>query len=946
MGNFISWLNKNLPPDPNMGSARGTTQPESVWGMIDTLVPVLVVSLGYIAVFLFFRRTQRRYYAPRTYLGSLREDERSPILPDGWFDWFGAFWRIPDLHALTHQSLDAYLFIRFLRVCTVICFVSLCLTWPILFPVNATGGLRLSQLEILSYANIDITTAKNRFFAHTFVAFAVYGFLMYTITRECIFFVNLRQAYLLHPQNARRISARTVLFTSVPDEYMSEARLRAMFNGVAVKTVWICGDASKLDEVVAERDDVAMRLEKAEIDLIRTVNKARIKALKKSGSSRPSTANNVATGDGHGNDDAEAAAAETVDGRYIPRSKRPQHRLGLLGLLGERVDTIDWCRSELERLVPEAERAQGEWKAGRFQKVNAAFIEFHTQSDAQAAYQVVTHHQALHMAPKAIGVKPSEVLWECLALPWWQVVLRRYAVYGFITAMIVFWAVPVGVVGIVSQVKTLESIPGLTWIKDIPGPILGVVSGLLPSVALSFLMSMVPVVMRLCARLAGAPTLAHVELFTQNAYFVFQIVQVFLVQTMTNAASTALVQIAKDPSKVFSILSSALPTTSNFYVSYFIVQGLTIAVGVVTEVTGLFVFRIMYRLFARTPRAMYQKWTNLSAISWGSVLPVYTNIAVISITYAVIAPIILFWATIGMGLFYLAYRYNILFVADTEVDTQGLIYPRALKQLFAGIYLAEGCMVGMFIVSKAPGPAVLMFLFLVFTILYNVTLLKTINPLLYNLPRSLQSHEEALMRADSGEALMRTDSAGAGESLTRNTTTEDSATATGTGTGTADPSRNTMSLDSTAAAKASPALASALAAGTGLGATVEGDAEKGGVQRPAPHKGNAVLKFFQPWRYASYSTLRELFETGEEIRIPTIYSSEAAAEAYMPPSATSRAPMLWVPEDAAGVSKQEIALTGRVIGMTDAGCVMDERGGIQWDAEGSRPPIWSEKVYY
>ena len=60
-----------------------------------------------------------------------------------------------------------------------------------------------------------------------------------------------------------------------------------------------------------------------------------------------------------------------------------------------------------------------------------------------------------------------------------------------------------------------------------------------------------------------------------------------------------------------------------------------------------------------------------------------------------------------MGLFYLAYRYNILFVTDTAVDTHGLIYPRALKQLLSGVYIAEVCMIGMFIISKAAGPAVL-----------------------------------------------------------------------------------------------------------------------------------------------------------------------------------------------------------------------------------------------
>jgi hypothetical protein len=41
--------------------------------MIATLAPVAVISGIYIAVFLVLRKSQRRYYAPRTYLGSLRE---------------------------------------------------------------------------------------------------------------------------------------------------------------------------------------------------------------------------------------------------------------------------------------------------------------------------------------------------------------------------------------------------------------------------------------------------------------------------------------------------------------------------------------------------------------------------------------------------------------------------------------------------------------------------------------------------------------------------------------------------------------------------------------------------------------------------------------------------------------------------------------------------------
>lgn len=133
----------------------------------------------------------------------------------------------------------------------------------------------------------------------------------------------------------------------------------------------------------------------------------------------------------------------------------------------------------------------------------------------------------------------------------------------------------------------------------------------------------------MCARLAGEPSLSRVELFTQNAYFAFQVIQVFLVATLASSATAVAQQIVDNPTSVTSILANNLPKSSNLYISYFIVQGLTIATSVLTQVVGFFIFRLMYKFLANTPRALYTKWSNLSAISWGSTLPVYTNIIVV-----------------------------------------------------------------------------------------------------------------------------------------------------------------------------------------------------------------------------------------------------------------------------------------------------------------------------
>lgn len=263
----------------------------------------------------------------------------------------------------------------------------------------------------------------------------------------------------------------------------------------------------------------------------------------------------------------------------------------------------------------------------------------------------------------------------------------------------------------------------------------------------------------------------------------------------------------------------------------------------------------------------------------------------------------LFWATIGLGLFYLAYRYNILFVTDTDVNTRGLLYPRALQQLFAGVYLAEICMIGLFAVSVAIGPLVLMIIFLVFTVLFHITINSILDPLLHNLPRTLEVEEKSI-RADVEAAVVgepAQEAAVDGEQSNNGTTTL---------------GKHTKTLE-----KAAPGGPS--------------------VEKP----GNVVTRFLKPWEFADYATLRKLVPHGH-MDLDHLYPEEAELDAYFPPSVTSPTPLLWVPEDATGVSKQEVAHSSKVIPITDEGCSLDDKNKLVWDSEGARPPIWNEKLYY
>ena len=252
------------------------------------------------------------------------------------------------------------------------------------------------------------------------------------------------------------------------------------------------------------------------------------------------------------------------------------------------------------------------------------------------------------------------------------------------------------------------------------------------------------------------------------------------------------------------------------------------------------------------------------------------------------------FATIGLWLLYFATRYNLLFVYNANIDTKGLVYPRALQQITVGIYLSIVCMIGLFGVSEAAGPAVLMAVFLIGSILFHVSLNSAIDPLLNTLPQSLEVEEQSLLAVEDGNS----------SGYTKGRVSNSDATL-----------KNGNDTTHTA----------------------------GNDLPPPPHKQpNFITKWLFPTKFSDYQTLRRLVPKDfAEID----YAPEVERNAYYNPAVASRTPMLWIPRDEMGVSRQEINHTSKVIPISDELAFFDEKGNLKWD-EDERPPIYQEKIYY
>lgn len=697
------------------------------------------------------------------------------------------------------------------------------------------------------------------------------AFILLLITRERLFVAGLRQAYQKIPLNATRLSSRVVLYLSVPPDGLRDDNLHRYFGKDAVRS-WVVSDLSHLEKLISKRDGKIDSLEGFEVQLLKNANKV--------GGNRQNGHEDMG-GEPHGSPRPE------ID-RHKPKSKSKY-------IFGEEIDSIGKLREELANIVSEVDHRRQSDPAEPSRRTGAVFVEFQDQVSAHQAFQQVRHPSPLSLHPKYIGVQPKEVIWQNLNIEPSLRITYSYSAVALAVATILLWSIPVGIIGTLSNINYLtDKFDFLKFINNLPAPILGLLTGLVPPLLLSTVVSYVPYFFQWVAKLSGQPTTKEGAKWAQTWYFVFQVVQVFLITTFSSGAATMASRIANDPTSVPSLLAKNLPKASNFYLTYFILQGLGTASNNVLNYSDLLSYLFSYHIMGKTPRQKYTAYTKMKGISWFIVYPKFTNLAVIAIAYSCIAPLVLGFAAAGIFFFYLSYRYNLLYVIQVKTETRGESYTRALQHLMTGVYLAELCLIGLFGAKGAAGPSTLMTVFLVATAIHHYTVNTYLGPLEHYLPVDVLSEEGE----DEEQPLL---SEGVGG---RN--------------GNANP------------------------------------ADRSHVYQLGEGKVPTVLldplaAFVEPHIFASEEALRPWLQDPEaEYDESNSYSDEQLEKAYVNPAVTSKTPVVWLPKDRKGLSKHEIEENEKAgLPSTDEGAELTADGEIVWDREDfSSVPIFKQATRY
>ncbi|TFY51653.1 hypothetical protein EVJ58_g10451 [Rhodofomes roseus] len=754
---------------------------------------------GELLAFTLLRPYFPAIYQPLTYIPP--EDKRSPELSRNIFLWPWAVYRANYADIKAVNGLDAYFFVRFLRMMVRVMVPIWLISWVVLLPVFSVGtsSPTSDSLTQFQFGNVG-SGDQPRLWAPLVLAWVFTIWILWNVRFEMGHFVTTRQRWLIDPNNSSTAQANTILVTGVPQRYLTEAALKELFTYLpgGVAKVWLNRDLKEMPDLYERQVKACKVLESAETSLMNTAvtrhnkqNKKQAKAAKKAakkGNPPPSTAD--PSSDDRRLTDPSIADTERGDGfadKLVPRKKRPTHRLPLLSflpslpLVGKQVDSIEWAREEIavttEELRKKRRELAREVSKGHsvppavdeskpdalkpdahseqvYPPLNSAFVLFNQQIAAHLAAQSLTHHAPYRMAEKQVGVVPDDVIWGNLNLNPYEAKVRTALSWAATLGLIILWSFPVAFVGAVSNVASLcTTYTWLAWLCKLPSPIIGIISGILSPVLLAVLMMLLPIILRIFARLEGMTTRTAIELSLMNRFFIFQIIHSFLIVTLASGIIAALPQLVENTSSIPTILAQNLPKASVFFLSFIILQGLSgTATGFLAYIP-LAIYYVKLYLTGSTPRSIYNIKYKLRSVEWGTTFPTVTLLVCITIAYSVISPIINGLAAATFFLYYMLWKYRFLWQLGQPRSTEsgGRFFPKAMQHIFVGLYIEEICLAALFFLARdqdgkasAVPEGALMIVLVVFTAFFHLILDNSYDPLIHVLPLTLADQDQEL----------------------------------------------------------------------------------------------------------------------------------------------------------------------------------------------------------
>jgi hypothetical protein len=497
------------------------------------------------------------------------------------------------------RHLDIYFFRRYIRTLFLLFSPAALIITPVLVPLNYINGKTathgVSGLDALGWSNVGLDHC-DRYWAHLVFSLLFISYICWIIWIELANFVDIRQ----HSPYA---ALRTVLIDCIPEDWTTDdlvSQLKDFPGNIAA--VSFNRDLRLLSLTVAKREQLAHLLELAETCYIRESIKGSI---------------------------PESSLESNPHKEFVRVSLfSPDIQDPFARFRSRDFDQIPLYRKKLREISEQVKNDQA--APEKFPLLHSAFVTFENPLAAHMVCQTIIHTKPGYMAPRTLLTSRDDVVWGNVCIPWWNRTIRAVASNVLIAGVAILCVVPSAFVGLLSQIIYLtQAVEWLSWINNFPEWALGLFQGVLPPILLAILVKGFAAVLEYLIRKQGISTKSGIDLKIQDFYFFFLFVQTTLVVSLSAGVTTIANEMASGGSLV-ATLAKNLPKASNYFLSYVILQALSVSANSLLRIDRLGGKFLLSPIFDKTVTQMIRREKGQD-IQWGTFIPFYTNLSCIGV---------------------------------------------------------------------------------------------------------------------------------------------------------------------------------------------------------------------------------------------------------------------------------------------------------------------------
>ncbi len=336
-----------------------------------------------------------------------------------------------------------------------------------------------------------------------------------------------------------------------------------------------------------------------------------------------------------------------------------------------------------------------------------AFVEMKTFTASTVAIQSM-HSSKPGAMVVTVAPEPRDILWENVYVSKGAKRTRGYIGEAIVILIISFYAVPVALISLLTSESALVSTSPRLAQLDQASAFFSTAIAMVQPICLVIIQQLLPPICIQISKAEGLLSFSEVQMKAFSRYFMFQVLNVFLVTAIAGSIFDTIAIIVENPESAFEMLGNSLPRMSSFFITLVTMKTF---LGLGAElVRFLSIVQSMIRYLLLRNATLRQKKNTVIALraiddpGWfpfHKILAQDMLVVVISIVFAVVAPIVL----VPCGLFFLFSRimwtHHHLYVHESVFESGGQFWPKVFRRFVFGLIISQMTITGQFILKEA-----------------------------------------------------------------------------------------------------------------------------------------------------------------------------------------------------------------------------------------------------